>query len=138
MLLLLQPFLCALLLSLYLISLWVVSKSFETLPPKYPLFSKTSVSRSFFKALPTSLRVPAPCDYLHRKTNHARRTLRPLDLNTNPDTSLSIVPNCQITDLVLAFNYKAADLLSDKSIPFQKKGWRNFHSKMRAKLISPP
>ena len=41
----------------------------------------------------------------------------------NPDTSLSIVPNCQIIDLVLAFNHKAADLPSDKSIPFQKKGW---------------
>jgi len=56
----------------------------------------------------------------------------------NLDTLLSIVLNCQIINLVLAFNHKAADLPSDKSIPFQKKGWRNFHSKMKAKLILPP
>ena len=56
----------------------------------------------------------------------------------NPDISLSIVPNCQIIDLVLAFDHKAADLPSNKSIPFQKKGWRKFHLKMKAKLISPP
>jgi len=49
----------------------------------------------------------------------------------NPDISLSIVPNCQIIDLVLAFDHKAADLLSNKSIPFQKKGWTNFHLKMK-------
>jgi len=52
------------------------------------------------------------------------------------DTLLSIVPHCQILDLVPAFNHKAADLPSDKSIPFQKKGWRNCRSKMKANLIS--
>ena len=40
----------------------------------------------------------------------------------NPDISLSIVPNCQTTNLVPAFNHRTADLPSDKSIPFQKKG----------------
>jgi len=53
-----------------------------------------------------------------------------------PDTSLSIVLHCQILDLVPAFNHKAADLPSDKSIPFQKKGWRNCRLKMKANLIS--
>jgi len=56
----------------------------------------------------------------------------------NPDTSLSIVPNYQIIDLVPAFDHKAVDLLSDRSIPFQKKGWRNFLLKITAKLISLP
>jgi len=51
------------------------------------------------------------------------------------DTSLSIVPHCQILDLVPVSDHKAADLPSDKSIPFQKKGWRNCHLKMKAKLI---
>jgi len=54
------------------------------------------------------------------------------------DISPSIVLLCQILNLVLAFDYKAADLLSNKLIPFQKKGWRNFHLKMKAKLILPP
>jgi len=34
------------------------------------------------------LRVPVPCDHLHRKTNCARRTLRPLDLNTATKTAM--------------------------------------------------
>jgi len=55
-----------------------------------------------------------------------------------PDISLSIVPLYRILDLVPAFNYKAMDLPSNKSIPFQKKGWRNCHSKMKANLILPP
>jgi len=41
----------------------------------------------------------------------------------NLDISLSIVPNCQTTDPVLAFNHRTVDLPSDRSIPFQKKGW---------------
>jgi len=55
----------------------------------------------------------------------------------NPDTLLSIVLNCQIIDLVLAFDHKVVDPPSNKLIPFQKKGWKNFHSKKKAKLISP-
>ena len=34
-----------------------------------------------FKALPLSLRVPVPCDYLRRQIPRACCTLRPLDLN---------------------------------------------------------
>jgi len=55
-----------------------------------------------------------------------------------PDISLSIVLLYQILDLVPVFDHKAADLPSDKSIPFQKKGWRNCHSKTKANLILPP
>jgi len=36
----------------------------------------------------------------------------------NPDILLSIVLNCQTIDLVLAFDHKAADLLSNKLILF--------------------
>jgi len=54
------------------------------------------------------------------------------------DILRSIVQHYQITDLVLAFDHKAADLPSDRSIPFQKKGWRNSHLKMKAELTSPP
>jgi len=53
----------------------------------------------------------------------------------NPDISLSTVPHCQTLNLVPVSDHKAADLLSNKSIPFQKKGWRNCHLK-KAKLIS--
>jgi len=56
----------------------------------------------------------------------------------HPDTSLSTAPHCQIHDLVPVSNHKAADCLSDKSIPFQKKGWRNCHSKMKVNLILLP
>jgi len=38
------------------------------------------------------------------------------------DISPSIVPLCQILNLVLAFEHKAVDLPSDKLIPSQKKG----------------
>ena len=56
----------------------------------------------------------------------------------NLDISLSIVPNCPITNLVPVSEHKAADPLSNKSNPFQKKGWRNCHLKMKAKLILLP
>jgi len=39
-----------------------------------------------------------------------------------PDILLSIVPLYRILDLVPAFDHKAADLPSNKLIPFQKKG----------------
>jgi len=55
-----------------------------------------------------------------------------------PDILLSIAPLYQILDLVPVFDHKAADLPSNKSIPFQKKGWRNCHLKMKAKLTSLP
>jgi len=62
-------------------------------------------------------------------------TITSVSIVAYPDTSLSIVPHCQTLDLVPVSNHKAADLLFDKSIPFQKKGWRNCHLKTKAKLI---
>jgi len=55
----------------------------------------------------------------------------------NLDILPSIVLNCQTTDLVPAFDHRTADLLSDRLIPFQKKGWTNFYLKMKAELTSP-
>jgi len=55
----------------------------------------------------------------------------------NLDILLSIVLNCQTTDLVLAFNHRTVDLPSNRSIPFQKKGSTNFHLKMKAELTLP-
>ena len=73
-------FLCAFL-SLSLLSPFGSSQSPLRLSlPIYPSL-KTFVLGLLFKALPTSLRVSAPCDHLRRKTTCARRTLRPLDLN---------------------------------------------------------
>jgi len=43
-----------------------------------------------------------------------------------------IVPPYPILDLAPILGHKAADYRSDKSIPFQKKGWRNCHSKTKA------
>jgi len=72
------------------------------------------------------------------KNANAALTTTSVSTVAYPDISLSIVPPYQILDLVLAFNHKAADLLSDESIPFQKKGWRNCHLKMKANLILLP
>ena len=55
----------------------------------------------------------------------------------HPDTSLSIVPHYQILDQVPVSDHKAADLPSDKSTPFQKKGWRNYCLKTKVNLILP-
>jgi len=71
-----------------------------------------------------------------RKNANAVLTITSVSIVAYPDTSLSTVPHCQILDLVPVSDHKAADLPSDKLIPFQKKGWRNCHSKMKAKLIS--
>jgi len=76
-------------------------------------------------------------DSLWRNAN-AISTITFVSTVAYPDTSLSIVPHCQILNLVPVSDHKAADLLSDKSIPFQKKGWRNCHLKMKLKLISLP
>ena len=65
-------------------------------------------------------------------------TITSVSIAAYPDTSLLTVPHCQIHDLVPVSDHKAADHLSDKSIPFQKKGWRNCHLKMKANLISLP
>jgi len=73
-----------------------------------------------------------------RKNTNAVSTITSVSIVAYPDISLSIVPHCQILDLVLVSDHKAADLPSNKSIPFQKKGWRNCHLKTKAKLISLP
>jgi len=75
---------------------------------------------------------------LPQKNANTVSTTNSVSIVANPDTSLSIVPNCPITGLVPVFDHKAADLLSDKSIPPQKKGWRNCHSKIKVELISLP
>jgi len=54
----------------------------------------------------------------------------------NQDILLSIVLNYQTTDLVPAFDHRTVDLPSDRLIPFQKKGWTNFHSKIKVELTS--
>jgi len=69
--------------------------------------------------------------------NNIALTTNSASTMANPDISLSIVLNCQTTDLVPAFDHRTADLPSDRSIPFQKKGWTNFHSKMKAELTLP-
>jgi len=59
---------------------------------------------------------------LLQKNANTISTTNFVSIAANPDILLSIVLNCPITGLVPAFNRKAADLPSDKSIPFQKKG----------------
>jgi len=76
-------------------------------------------------------------DLLQKNVNTVSTT-NFVSIVANPDISLSIVPNCPITGLVPVSNHKVADLWSDKLIPFQKKGWRNYCSKTKAKLISLP
>jgi len=71
-----------------------------------------------------------------RKNANTVSTTNFVSIVANPDISLSIVPNYPITDLVPVSDHKAADRPSDKSIPFQKKGWRNCHSKIKVNLIS--
>ena len=73
-----------------------------------------------------------------QKNTNVVLTTTSVSIVAYPDTSLSIVPHYQILNLVPVSDHKAADLLSDKLIPFQKKGWRNCHLKRKAKLISLP
>jgi len=73
-----------------------------------------------------------------RKSANTVSTITSVSIAAYPDTSLLIVPHCQIHDLVPVSDHKAADRLSDKSIPFQKKGWRNCHLKTKAELTSLP
>ena len=73
-----------------------------------------------------------------RKNANTVSTITSVSIVAHPDTSLSTVPHCQIHDQVPVLDHKVADLPSDKSIPFQKKGWRNCHSKTKVNLISLP
>jgi len=74
-------------------------------------------------------------DSLQKNTNTVL-TITSVSTVAYLDTSRSIVLHYQILDLVPVSDHKAADLPSDKSIPLQKKGWRNCHLKKKAKLIS--
>jgi len=76
-------------------------------------------------------------DSLRRNAN-AILTITSVSIAAYLDTSLSTVPHCQIYNLVPVSDHKVADHPSDKSIPFQKKGWRNCHSKTKVKLILLP
>jgi len=69
------------------------------------------------------------------KNANAVSTITSVSIVAYLDTLLSTVPHCQTHDLVPVSDYKAVDRLSNKSIPFQKKGWRNCHLKMKANLI---
>jgi len=73
-----------------------------------------------------------------RKNTNAISTITSVSIVAYLDISLSTIPYCQIYDLVPVSDHKAADHLSDKLIPFQKKGWRNCHLKTKANLISLP
>jgi len=73
-----------------------------------------------------------------QKNTNVILTTTSVSIVAYPDTLLSIVPHYQILNLVPAFDHKAVDLPSDKSIPFQKKGWRNCRLKTKVNLISLP
>jgi len=109
-------------------------KNLRSMPSHDPL----PLDRTKDEDTDTDVDVAMVVEGLLRKNANTVSTTNFVSIAANPDILLSIVPNCPITSLVLAFDHKAADLLSDKSIPFQKKGWRNCHSKMKAKLILPP
>jgi len=67
-----------------------------------------------------------------RKNTSAVLTITCASIVVYLDISPPIVPPYPILDLVPISDHKAADHLSDKSIPFQKKEWRNCHLKMKA------
>jgi len=73
-----------------------------------------------------------------QKNANAVSTITFVSIAVYLDTSPPIVLPYPILDLVPTSDHKAADHLSDKLIPFQKKGWKNCHLKMKANLISLP
>jgi len=104
------------------------------MPSHDPLLSDRTEDENADVAMAVAMVVE---DSLQKNAN-AILTITCVSTAAYPDTSLSTVPHCQIYDLVPVSNHKAADRPSDKSIPFQKKGWRNCHSKMKANLILIP
>ena len=73
-----------------------------------------------------------------QKSANAVSTITFVSTAPYPGILLPIVPLYPTPDLVLISGHKVADRLSAKLIPFQKKEWRNCHSKMKAELISLP
>ena len=66
-----------------------------------------------------------------QKNANAISTIISVSIAVHPDILLPIVLPYPILNLVRISDHKVADRLSDKSIPFQKKGWRNCHLKMK-------
>jgi len=73
-----------------------------------------------------------------RKNASTISTITSVSIAVYPDILLPIVPPYPILNQVPISDHKVADCLSTKSIPFQKKGWRNCHSKTKANSISLP
>jgi len=109
-------------------------KNLRSMPFHDPLLS----DRTKEEDVDTDMDMAAVVEDSLWKNTDAISTITSVSIVAYPDTSLSTVPHCQIHNLVPVSDHKAADLLSDKSTPFQKKGWRNCHSKKKAKLISLP
>jgi len=109
-------------------------KNLRSMPSHNPLLS----DRTKDEDADADMDVAAVMEDSPQKNANIISTTTSASTVAHPDTSLSIVLHYQILDLVPVSDHKAADLLSHKSIPFQKKGWRNCRSKMKANLISPP
>jgi len=107
-------------------------KNLRSMPSHNPLL----LDRTEEEDADADMDVAAVMEDSLRKNTNTISTITSVSIVAYPDTSLSTVPHCQILDLVPVSDHKAADLPSNKSIPFQKKGWRNCHSKTKAKLIS--
>jgi len=107
-------------------------KNLRSMPSHDPLLSDRTEDEDADAAVAVAVVVE---DLLQKNANTVS-TITSVSTVAFLDTSLSTVPHCQIHNLVPVSNHKAADRLSNKSIPFQKKGWRNCHSKMKANLIS--
>jgi len=109
-------------------------KNLRSMPSHDPLLLDRTEDKDADEAVAVAVVVE---DSLRKNTNIVLTT-NFVSIVANPDILLSIVPNYPITNLVPVSGHKAADCLSNKSIPFQKKGWRNCHLKMKANLISLP
>jgi len=103
-------------------------KNLRSMPSHNPLLSDRTEDKDTDMAVVVE-------DSLWKNAN-AILTITYVSIVAYPDTSLSTVLHCQIHNLVPVSDHKAADRPSDKSILFQKKGWRNCHSKKKVKLIS--
>jgi len=106
-------------------------KNLRSMPSHNPLLSDRTEDKDVDMAMAVAVVVE---DSLWKNAN-AISTITSVSIVAYLDISLSTIPHCQIHDLVPVLDHKAADCPSDKSIPFQKKGWRNCHSKTKVKLI---
>jgi len=109
-------------------------KNLRSMPSHDPLPSDRTKDKNADVAVAMAMVVG---DSLRKNTN-AVSTITFVSIVVHPDISPSTVLHCQILDLVPVSDHKAADRPSNKSIPFQKKEWRNCHLKMKVNLISLP